>query len=64
MIRNLSLAAVVAVAFVLPAIAEDSKIKIEPGTGPTSTMTDQVPQMKERCGSKARTQSPPFTIVE
>jgi hypothetical protein len=35
-----------AAALTLPAIAEDAKVKIEPGSGPTSTMTDQVPQMK------------------
>ena len=46
MIRNLSLATVFALALSLPAIAEDAKTKIEPGTGPTSTMTDAVPQMK------------------
>ena len=46
MIRTLSLATVLATAIALPALAEDAKLKIEPGTGPTSTMTDQVPQMK------------------
>ena len=46
MIRTLSIVAVLGTALALPAVAEESKNKIEPGTGPTSTMTDQVPQMK------------------
>src|SRR3990172_9603417 len=46
MMRTLSLATVLTAALVLPAMAEEAKTKIEPGTGPTSTMTDAVPQMK------------------
>ncbi|MEQ1577697.1 MAG: PRC-barrel domain-containing protein [Hyphomicrobium sp.] len=46
MIRTLSLAAIMAVAVTFHAPAEEAKTKIEPGTGPTSTMTGQVPQMK------------------
>jgi len=51
MIRSLSLATVLAATLALPAMAEDAKTQIEktqvePGTGPTSTMTDEVPQMK------------------
>jgi hypothetical protein len=45
MARTLSLALAVAAAFSVPALAEDAT-KIEPGNGPTSTMTDKVPQMK------------------
>jgi hypothetical protein len=44
--RTLSMATVLAAAIALPAMAEDTKTKIEPGSGPTSTMTDAVPQMK------------------
>jgi hypothetical protein len=46
MIRSLSIATVLAATLALPAMAEDAKTQIEPGTGPTSTMTDEVPQMK------------------
>lgn len=46
MIRSLSIATVLAATLALPAMAEDAKTEIEPGTGPTSTMTDEVPQMK------------------
>jgi len=51
MIRSLSIATVLAATLALPAMAEDTKTQIEksqvePGTGPTSTMTDEVPQMK------------------
>jgi hypothetical protein len=45
MTRTLSLALALAAAFSLPAPAED-ETKITPGVGPTSTMTDKVPQMK------------------
>jgi hypothetical protein len=47
MIRKFSLATALAAAIALPALAEDKKT-IDPGgsTGPTDTMTDQVPQMK------------------
>jgi hypothetical protein len=45
MTRTLSLALVLAAAFALPALAEDAT-KIQPGVGPTNTMTDKVPQMK------------------
>jgi len=51
MIRALSLATVLATACALPARAEDAKSKIEPGTGPTSTITDQVPKMKADAGA-------------
>ncbi len=47
MIRTLSVATLLAAAVALPAVAEDTKTKIEPGAGPTSTMTDTVPQMKQ-----------------
>lgn len=51
MIRTLSLATVIASALALPVMAEDAK-KIDPATsGPTSTMTDQTPQMKEDAGA-------------
>lgn len=54
MFRTLSLATTFAVAFVFPAFAEDANTKVEPGTGPTSAMTDQVPKMKsEADGNKA-----------
>jgi hypothetical protein len=46
MIRTLSLAMTFVVALALPVLAEDASTKIEPGTGPTSTMSNQVPQMK------------------
>jgi hypothetical protein len=48
MIRSLSLATILVTALAVPAMAEE-KNKIDPGgsTGPTSTMTDQVPQMKK-----------------
>ena len=51
MIRSLSIATVLAAALALPAVAQDAnsqieKTQVEPGTGPTSTMTDEVPQMK------------------
>ena len=47
MIRKFSLATVLVAAIALPAVAEDKKM-IDPSgsTGPTDTMTDQVPQMK------------------
>ena len=44
MIRTLSIVAVLGTALALPVVAEESKNKVEPGTGPTSTMTDQVPR--------------------
>lgn len=48
MIRTLSLATVIAAGLTLPVLAEDAKSKIDPSTsGPTSTMTDQTPQMKD-----------------
>ena len=54
MFRALSLATTFAVALVLPAFAEDANTKVEPGTGPTSTMTDQVPKMNSDAdGNKA-----------
>jgi hypothetical protein len=45
MMRTLTLATALAAVLALPAMAEE-KTKIEPGTGPTGTMTQQVPQMK------------------
>ena len=47
MIRKISLATVLVAAIALPAVAQDKKM-IDPSgsTGPTETMTDQVPQMK------------------
>jgi len=46
MIRTLSLATALAAVIALPAMAEDAKTGTEPGAGATSTMSDQVPQMK------------------
>lgn len=46
MIRALSIATLMAAAFTLPAIAEDTNVTVKPGTAPTVIMTDQVPQMK------------------
>lgn len=46
MFRNLSLATAFSVAFAAPVLAADTNIKVDPGTGPTSTMTDRVPHMK------------------
>ena len=41
-------------AFAAPVLAEDTNIKVDPGTGPTSTMTDRVPHMKsDASGSNA-----------
>ena len=45
MMRTLTLTTALAAVLTLPAMAEE-KTKIEPGTGPTGTMTEQVPQMK------------------
>ena len=54
MFRNLSLATAFSVAFAAPALAEDTNIKVDPGRGPTSTMTDRVPHMKsDASGSNA-----------
>lgn len=47
MMRTLSIATVLAAAFALPAMAEDTNTKIEPGIGPTSTMTDAAPPMRQ-----------------
>jgi hypothetical protein len=44
--RTLSLATALAAVIALPAMAEDAKTGTEPGAGATSTMSDQVPQMK------------------
>lgn len=44
MIRTLSLVTALAAALALPALAEDTNTKVEPGKGPNSTMIDQVPQ--------------------
>lgn len=46
MIRSLSIATVLAATLALPAMAEDAKTQVEPGSGPTSIMTDEVSQMK------------------
>ena len=46
MIRTLSLATALAAVIALPAMAEDAKTGTEPGAGATSTMSDQVSQMK------------------
>jgi hypothetical protein len=59
MIRILSLATTFAVALVLPALAEDASTKIEPGTGPTSTMSNQVPQMKSDADATKAIESTP-----
>lgn len=44
--RTILLAASLAAVFALPAMAEDANSKVEPGKGPTNTMSNQVPQMK------------------
>jgi PRC-barrel domain len=46
MIRTLSLATILTAALVFPVVAEDTKTKIEPGSGPTSTMTDAAAPMQ------------------
>ena len=49
-----SLATAFSAAFAAPVLAEDTNIKVDPGTGPTSTMTDRVPLMKsDASGSNA-----------
>ena len=60
MIRSLSLATVFVAALAIPAMAEE-KNKIDPagGTGPTSTMTDQVPQMKKDAAGQSDSKSSP-----
>jgi hypothetical protein len=52
MIRKFSLATVLVAAIALPAVAEDKKM-IDPSgkSGPTETMSDQVPQMKQGAGT-------------
>ena len=52
MIRKISLATVLVAAIALPAVAQDKKM-IDPSgsTGPTETMTDQVPSMKNDAGA-------------
>ena len=52
MIRKFSLATVLVAAIAIPAVAEEKKM-IDPSgsTGPTETMTNQVPQMKEDAGA-------------
>lgn len=53
MIRSLSLAAVFATAVALPALAQDNKTQVDPSKGgPTGTMTDQVPPMKDNSATK------------
>ena len=46
MMRTLSLTTVLTAALALPAMAEEAKTKIEPGTSP-STMTDAAPPMRQ-----------------
>lgn len=46
MSRRMMLAVAAAGAMSGPALAQSPQTKVEPGTGPTSTMTEQVPQMK------------------
>ena len=60
MIRSLSLATVCVAALAIPAMAEE-KNKIDPagGTGPTSTMTDQVPQVKTDAAGQSEIKSSP-----
>jgi hypothetical protein len=60
MIRSVSLATVFVAALAIPAMAEE-KNKIDPagGTGPTSTMTDQVPQMKKDAAGQSDSKSSP-----
>lgn len=60
MIRSLSLATAVVAALAIPAIAEE-KNKIDPagGTGPTSTVTEQVPQMKKDAAGQSDSKSNP-----
>lgn len=55
MLRTTSLAAVIAVAFALPVSAADA-IKVEPGTGPTESMSSQVPAMKDTTPGTATTE--------
>lgn len=47
MIRTLSLATTFASVLAVSAMAQDAKTKTEPGTGPMSTQTDQMPQVKK-----------------
>lgn len=46
MIRKMTLVAAAAGTLSCPALAQSPQTKVEPGIGPTSTMTEQVPQMK------------------
>lgn len=46
MFRALSLATACSVAFAIPVFAEDARIKVDPGAGPTNTISDREPQMK------------------
>jgi hypothetical protein len=55
MLRTTSLAAVIAVAFALPVGAADTT-KVEPGTGPTESMSSQVPAMKDTGSSSSSTE--------
>jgi hypothetical protein len=70
MIRTISLATALATTLALPAFAEDAKAKIEPGTGPTSTMNDAVPQMKpdaqaiDKAAADSSTQRPSSEAME
>lgn len=52
MIRKFSLATVLVAAIALPVVAQEKKM-IDPSgsTGPTETMTNQVPQMKQDAGT-------------
>ena len=63
MIRKISLATVLVAAIALPAVAQDKKM-IDPSgsTGPTETMTDQVPSMKNDAGATG--QSSPNAATE
>ena len=67
MIRKISLATVLVAAIALPAVAQDKKM-IDPSgsTGPTETMTDQVPSVKNDAGATGQpsSQSSPNAATE
>ena len=64
MIRTLSLATVLAAGLALSAMAKDAKTKIDPGAGPTSTMGDQVPQMKAAAAPTSAQQNAGISLTE
>lgn len=66
MIRTLSVATVFALAtgLAFSAMAQDAAPKIAPGKTPTSTMSDQVPQMKTTAAATAAQPTAPFALTE